>query len=96
MSHIPERTCIACRLKGPKKQFFKIVRNKKQQVFFDEFGKLDGRSIYLCKKFKCIDRALHTKKGDLIQYHLKVKLTNEEKEEIFQQLEALLDVEIPK
>ncbi len=93
MFHIPERTCIACRLKGPKKQFFKIVRNKEQQVLFDEYGKIDGRSVYLCKKFKCIDRALHTKKGDPMQHHLKVKLAKEQKEEIFQQLEGLLEKE---
>lgn len=93
MSHISERTCIACRLKSEKKQFFKIVRNKEQQVLFDEFGKIDGRSIYLCKKFRCIDRVLHTKKGDPMQHNLKVKLTNEQKEELFKQLEALLERE---
>ena len=91
MSHIPERTCIACRLKAEKKQFFKIVRNQKKQVLFDEFGKIDGRSIYLCKKFKCIDRVLHTKKGDPIQHNLKVKLSVEEKEIIFKQLEKKLE-----
>ena len=92
MSHTPERTCIACRLKGLKKQFFKIVRNKERQVLFDEFGKIDGRSVYLCKKFKCIDRVLHTKKGDPLQHHLKVKLTSEEKEEIFKKLEKNIDI----
>lgn len=93
MSHIPERTCIACRSKGPKKQFFKIVRDKEQQVFFDEFGRIDGRSVYLCKKFRCVDRVLHTKKGDPLQYQLKVKLSSEEKEVIFKQIEPCLNVD---
>lgn len=92
MSHIPERTCIACRMKGPKKQFFKIVRTPEAQVLFDEFGKMDGRSIYLCKKFKCLDRILHTQKGDPLQYHLKLKLSNSEKETLFQVLEKKLDI----
>lgn len=91
MSHIPERTCIACRLKSEKKHFFKIVRNQEQQVLFDEFGKIDGRSIYVCKKFKCIDRVLHTQKGDPIQHNLKVKLSSEQKETLFRQLEKLLE-----
>lgn len=91
MAHIPERTCIACRLKAPKKQFLKIVRDKKQQVLFDEFGKIDGRSIYLCKKFKCVNRVLKTKKGDPILYHLKTKLSPEEKEKIFKQIEKTLE-----
>lgn len=92
MSHIPERTCIACREKDQKKQFFKIVRTAEQQVLFDEFGKIDGRSIYLCKKFKCVDRALHTQKGDPIQHHLKTKLTLIQKEVLFKQLEKFLEV----
>ena len=91
--HIPERTCVACRTKAFKKQFFKIVRTPDKQVCFDEFGKIDGRSIYLCKRFKCIDRILHTQKGDPLYHHLKVKLTAEEKEIIFQQLEKKLEEE---
>lgn len=92
MSKLPERTCIACKLKFPKKQFFKIVRTHEVQVLFDELGKIDGRSIYVCKKFKCVDRVFNSQKGDMLKHHLKVDLTKLEKQVIVNNLLQKIDL----
>lgn len=58
--HIPERTCVACRKKGEKKEFLKIVKSGETAVI-DESGRLDGRGAYICKDADCIKKAIKTK-----------------------------------
>jgi hypothetical protein len=50
----PERTCVACRKKGKKEEFFKVVLNKSGEVAFEKDKKLDGRGAYICKDEKCL------------------------------------------
>ena len=50
---MPERTCIACRTKGDKSLFIKVVSNKNGQVFIEKDAKLDGRGAYVCKNIEC-------------------------------------------
>lgn len=49
----PERTCIACRKKGNKSLFFKIVMNKNGDVEIESDVKLEGRGAYICKNEEC-------------------------------------------
>ena len=49
----PERTCIACRTKGDKSLFVKVVLNKNGEVFIEKTEKLDGRGAYICKNINC-------------------------------------------
>lgn len=49
----PERTCIACRTKGDKSLFIKVVLNKNGEVFVERTAKLDGRGAYICKNIDC-------------------------------------------
>jgi len=52
---IPERTCIACRARGPKGSFVRIVRTPEGRVAFDPTGREAGRGAYLHPG--CLDRA---------------------------------------
>ncbi len=49
----PERTCIACRKKGDKSLFLKVVLNKNGDVKIERDAKLDGRGAYICKNIDC-------------------------------------------
>lgn len=53
MANIPERTCIACRKKGSKDNFIKIVKNKNNELQIEKDKKLDGRGAYICKSQEC-------------------------------------------
>lgn len=53
MTNKPERTCIACRRKGSKENFIKIVKNKENVFAIEKDKKLDGRGAYICKSEEC-------------------------------------------
>lgn len=50
---LPERTCIACRKKGDKLLFIKVVLNKNGEASIERDAKLDGRGAYICKNIEC-------------------------------------------
>ena len=55
MEHL--RMCVVCREMILKSELIRFVRQD-GKVLLDETGKMDGRGAYLCKKEKCIDKAL--------------------------------------
>ena len=66
--HVPERTCIACRVRGSKRALIRIVRladgdGGYRGVAVDETGKQKGRGAYLCRQRVCWTNAL--KRGSL-------------------------------
>ncbi len=61
--HVPERSCVACRTKRPKRELIRIVRTPDGRVEVDESGKRNGRGAYLCRQRRCWERAL--KRGSL-------------------------------
>jgi len=73
--HVPERTCIACRAKRPKRDLVRIVHHTEDGVMVDEMGKSKGRGAYLCRQSVCWNHAL--RRGAL-QRALRVTLTPEE------------------
>ena len=60
-NHEPERTCIACRNKGDKSNFIKIVRNKNGDIAIEKDKKLEGRGAYICKNVECLNKCVKTK-----------------------------------
>lgn len=56
MSSNPIRTCIVCKNKGTKDNFFKIVKNKDGSILVENKERIDGRGAYVCKKEECIDK----------------------------------------
>lgn len=71
---IPERSCIGCRGKFPKKELTRIVRTPEGDVKLDPTGKLNGRGAYLCPKLECLEKAY---KGDRLSQALKADVSEE-------------------
>ena len=55
---IPERTCIGCQSKKPKKEMIRIIRTPEGKIEIDKTGKKSGRGAYLCGNVECLDIAL--------------------------------------
>ena len=61
MASNPIRTCMACRKKGSKENFIKIVKNKNGTFAIDKDKVLEGRGCYICNSQECFDKCLKTK-----------------------------------
>ena len=57
----PIRTCMACRMKGIKDNFIKIVKNKNGTFQIERDQKLEGRGCYICNKQECFDKCIKNK-----------------------------------
>ena len=55
--HIPERTCVACGSKKPKRELIRIASSPQGQISLDVTGKAPGRGAYVCGP-DCWDTAL--------------------------------------
>jgi predicted RNA-binding protein YlxR (DUF448 family) len=49
----PERTCVACRAKGGKRELLRMVRGPDGRVHPDPSGKASGRGAYLHRDPAC-------------------------------------------
>ncbi|MGL4392086.1 MAG: DUF448 domain-containing protein [Fusobacteriaceae bacterium] len=67
-NNFPERTCIVCREKKNKKEFFRIAERDGKYIF-DEEQKEQTRGLYVCKTRECLTR---------LSKHKKVKVGAEE------------------
>jgi hypothetical protein len=56
--HIPERMCIACRAKRPKRELVRVICSAEGHIIVDETGKRPGRGAYLCRRRECWELAL--------------------------------------
>ncbi len=52
----PERQCVGCRTKKPKRELIRVVRSPEGAVSLDT-GRLPGRGAYLCRSAECLKRA---------------------------------------
>ena len=59
----PQRTCVACRSTGDKRDLVRVVRLPAGGVELDPTGKKAGRGAYVCRRSACWEAAL--KKGRL-------------------------------
>jgi uncharacterized protein len=76
LKHIPQRTCVACRKTGVKRELVRLVNLPGAAVEVDLTGKKSGRGAYLCPSLDCWDSALKT--GRLAQA-LRTDITQENK-----------------
>ena len=79
MQKQPERTCIACRKKGDKSLFLKIVSNKNGEVCLERTVKLEGRGAYICNNESCANLC---KKNRSLNRVFKKNISDEVYEEI--------------
>ena len=79
--HVPERRCVACGQRAPKRQLIRIVRTPQGTVSVDATGKSAGRGAYLCSSPACWENGI--RKGSL-ERNLQVVIAQKDRE-------ALLD-----
>ena len=57
-AHVPERTCVGCRTRSPKRDLLRLVRTADGVVRIDEDGDAAGRGAYVHPEDACVERAL--------------------------------------
>lgn len=77
IKHIPQRTCIGCRLVLAKRELIRIVRTERG-VFVDPSGKAAGRGAYVHALRSCWEQAI---KGP-INGALRIELTAADREKL--------------
>ncbi len=76
--HIPERSCVVCRTKLPKRNLTRLVVVD-GDLHLDPTGKMKGRGAYLCQNSGCWERAMKT---HVLNHALKVTLTDESRQRL--------------
>jgi predicted RNA-binding protein YlxR (DUF448 family) len=84
VKHVPQRTCVGCRLVLPKRTLVRIVRQP-EGLRVDPGGKMAGRGAYLHNKRSCWERGV---KGGL-SHALKTELTQADRELLLAYMAAL-------
>ncbi len=59
---IPERKCMGCNEKRPKKELVRIVRTPEGDICLDDKGKMSGRGVYICPSTACFEKARKAKR----------------------------------
>ncbi len=54
----PERTCVACRARAPKRELLRVARRPDGAVAVDRAGKEPGRGAYVHRDAACVELAL--------------------------------------
>ena len=60
----PQRQCMGCRERKPKKEMIRVVRGTDGTVSLDFGGKMNGRGAYICPNPECLKKALRSKALD--------------------------------
>jgi len=87
--HIPQRTCVACRTTGAKRELTRVVRTPEGRVEVDLQGRSAGRGAYLCANPACWAEAL---KHDRLGRALRTTISNEDEEALRRYAEQLAPV----
>ncbi len=74
MRQPPERTCMGCNVKKPKKEFIRIVKNKNNEINIDRTGKMPGRGAYICDNIECLEKL---KKSKRLEKVFETKISDE-------------------
>ena len=61
---IPQRQCMGCRERKPKREMIRVVRGTDGNVSLDFGGKMNGRGAYICPNGECLKKALRSKALD--------------------------------
>ena len=81
---IPQRQCMGCRERKPKRDMIRVVRGTDGTVSLDFGGKMNGRGAYICPQSQCLKKALRSKALDR---SLEVTIP----EEVYQRLEKEME-----
>ena len=61
---IPQRQCMCCRERKPKRDMIRVVRGTDGTVSLDFGGKMNGRGAYICPDMECLKKAIRSKALD--------------------------------
>lgn len=77
--HIPQRSCVICRVKTSKRELVRIVMTPERECAVDDTGKRSGRGAYLCRQPGCWDAAL---KGGRLAVALRGRIEESDRERL--------------
>ncbi len=85
---VPERTCIACRRKAPKKEMMRFVLDPDGNPQLDPTGRIQGRGANLCSSVECFDQAIE---NNSFARSWRTKVNNEKLKDLRKEVEEYLN-----
>ena len=82
---IPQRQCMGCRERKPKKDMIRIVRTPDGVVSLDFGGKMNGRGAYICPDPECLRKV---QKSKALDRSLEVTIPDEVYARLHKEMEA--------
>ena len=82
---IPQRQCMGCRERKPKRDMIRIVRTPEGAVNLDFGGKMNGRGAYICPNPECLRKV---QKSKALDRSLEVTIPDEVYERLAKEMEA--------
>ena len=82
---IPQRQCMGCRERKPKRDMIRIVRTPEGVVSLDFGGKMNGRGAYICPDSECLKRV---QKSKALERSLETPIPDEVFERLAKEMEA--------
>ncbi|MBN1643562.1 MAG: YlxR family protein [Dehalococcoidales bacterium] len=86
VKHVPQRTCIACRKIGAKRNLVRIVKTNDEGLVVDITGKKPGRGYYLCDSRGCWEKILE---GNRLEHVIHTALTRQDYQGLKEYAEGL-------
>ena len=82
---IPQRQCMGCRERKPKKEMIRVVRGTDGTVSLDFSGKMNGRGAYICPNLECLKKV---QKSKALERSLEVPIPDEVYARLQKEMEA--------
>jgi len=82
---IPQRQCMGCRERKPKRDMIRVVRTPEGTVNLDFGGKMNGRGAYICPDPECLKKA---QKSKALERSLEVPIPEEVYDRLQKEMEA--------
>ena len=82
---IPQRQCMGCRERKPKRDMIRVVRCTDGQVRLDFGGKMNGRGAYICPDPECLRKV---QKSKALERSLEVPIPEEVYGRLMKEMEA--------
>ena len=82
---IPQRQCMGCRERKPKRELIRIVRGTDGTVSVDFGGKMNGRGAYICPNPECLRNVQRSK---ALERSLETPIPEEVYDRLVREMEA--------
>ncbi len=79
------RCCVKCKLRKPKKDFFRVVADENNVAILDKNQHINKRAIYICKEKECIEQYINAVKKN--KFNVKIDIN---KDSLLELLESLV------